>query len=74
MVGEDVTLNLKTVNSIPLRLLGRTVPELIEVRGEVIMNKEDFSRLNRDRERSGEPFLPTLETQQPGLCASSIRK
>ncbi len=54
-VGEDVTLNLKTVKSIPLRLLDKPVPELIEVRGEVIMNKQDFSSLNRDRELSGEP-------------------
>ena len=70
MVGEDVTLNLKTVNSIPLRLLGRAVPELIEVRGEVIMNKEDFSRLNRDRERSGEPFFANPRN----AAAGSVRQ
>jgi DNA ligase (NAD+) len=54
-VGEDVTLNLKTVRSIPLRLKGNALPGLIEVRGEVIMTKEDFVRLNRGREKSGEP-------------------
>ena len=70
MVGEDVTLNLKTVNSIPLRLLGRAVPELIEVRGEVIMNKEDFSRLNRERERSGEPFFANPRN----AAAGSVRQ
>jgi DNA ligase (NAD+) len=68
--GEDITLNLKTVNSIPLRLLGRAVPELIEVRGEVIMNKEDFSRLNRDRERSGEPFFANPRN----AAAGSVRQ
>ena len=55
MVGEDVTLNLKTVKSIPLRFLGGSIPELVEVRGEVIMNKRDFARLNKERESSGEP-------------------
>jgi DNA ligase (NAD+) len=70
MVGEDVTLNLKTVNSIPLRLLGRAVPELIEVRGEVIMNKEDFSRLNRDRELSEEPHFANPRN----AAAGSIRQ
>lgn len=54
-VGEDVTANLKTVRSVPLRLRGKNVPELLEVRGEVIMNKDDFSRLNREREKAGEP-------------------
>ena len=56
-VGEEVTLNLKTVKSIPLRLRGKDVPELIEVRGEVIMNKEDFTKLNRERENAGEPLF-----------------
>jgi DNA ligase (NAD+) len=57
LVGEDVTLNLRTINSIPLRLMGEDPPELIEVRGEVIMNKEVFARLNREREEKGEsPF------------------
>jgi len=54
-VGEEVTVNLKTVRSIPLRLRGKAVPDLLEVRGEVIMNKEDFARLNREREKTGEP-------------------
>jgi DNA ligase (NAD+) len=41
VVGEDVTLNLRTIMPIPLRLMGSPNPDLIEVRGEVIMNKED---------------------------------
>ena len=55
IVGEDVSQNLKTIKSIPLRLLGKNLPDLIEVRGEVIMNKDDFERLNKQRERSDEP-------------------
>ncbi len=44
--GEDVTANVKTIRSIPLRLKG-DVPEVLEVRGEVIMHREDFEELNR---------------------------
>ncbi|MGA1844936.1 MAG: NAD-dependent DNA ligase LigA, partial [bacterium] len=55
LMGEDVTMNLRTIPSIPLKLMGERVPDLIEVRGEVIMNKEDFDRLNQERERREEP-------------------
>ena len=56
-VGEDVTRNLRTIRQIPLRLLplDGEVPRLLEVRGEVYMEKEDFRRLNREREEKGEP-------------------
>ena len=56
-VGEDVTRNLRTIRQIPLKLLplNGKVPRLLEVRGEVYMEKEDFKRLNRERERNGEP-------------------
>jgi len=57
IVGEDVTLNLRTVNSIPLSLLEGSIPELLEVRGEVIMTKEDFARLNREREKADQPLF-----------------
>jgi DNA ligase (NAD+) len=56
--GEDVTANLKTVRSIPLRLRGTRPPATIEVRGEVIMYKADFSRMNeRQRERGDKEFV-----------------
>ncbi len=56
-VGEDVTENLKTVRSIPLKLLGRDIPSVIEVRGEVYMDKDDFLRLNREKIKNNEsPF------------------
>ncbi len=44
--GEDVTENIKTVRNIPLKLHGNRIPNLIEVRGEVLMLKADFERLN----------------------------
>ncbi|MBP1730447.1 MAG: ligA, partial [Deltaproteobacteria bacterium] len=69
-VGEEVTLNLKTVRSIPLRLRGKEVPGRIEVRGEVIMNKEDFAKLNRDRENAGEPLFANPRN----AAAGSVRQ
>ncbi len=55
--GEDVTLNVRTINTVPLRLRGSGWPELLEVRGEVVIRKEDFAQLNRQRlERGEQPF------------------
>ena len=47
IVGEDVTHNLKTIKSIPLKLEGKNIPEKIEVRGEVVMLTKDFESLNK---------------------------
>ncbi|WP_373045645.1 NAD-dependent DNA ligase LigA [Vulgatibacter sp.] len=52
-VGEDVTGNLRTIRSVPLRLHG-TAPARLEVRGEVVMFKRDFAALNRRQEEAGE--------------------
>ena len=46
-VGEDVTHNLKTIKSIPLKLEGKNIPKKIEVRGEVVMFTKDFELLNQ---------------------------
>ncbi len=59
-VGEDVTNNLKTIKSIPLRLRPLTddappVPKRLDARGEVYMEKEKFKQLNEERLRRGEP-------------------
>jgi DNA ligase (NAD+) len=58
--GEDVTLNVRTIKSVPLKLLKpkhRAIPQLLEVRGEVIYSKAGFARLNEERERRGEPMF-----------------
>ena len=52
--GEDVTANLRTIKTIPLRLSDPAPPELLEVRGEVIMFKQDFAEMNRRQREAGE--------------------
>jgi DNA ligase (NAD+) len=57
LVGDDVTANLKTIRSIPLRLSGRAPGGAVEVRGEVYMPRDGFEALNRERKREGsQPF------------------
>lgn len=55
--GEDVTANLRTLKAIPLRLVGASVPRLLEVRGEVLMLKRDFAALNAQQEAAGEKLF-----------------
>jgi DNA ligase (NAD+) len=52
--GEDVTANIKTVRAIPLRLHGEQIPKVLEVRGEVLMYKADFARLNARQRDAGQ--------------------
>ena len=68
--GEDVTLNLRTVKSIPLRFATDQPPSLIEVRGEVFLPLEAFRKMNLDREENGEePFA-----NPRNAAAGSIRQ
>ncbi|HEY8857628.1 MAG TPA: NAD-dependent DNA ligase LigA [Rugosibacter sp.] len=52
--GEDVTQNLRTVRNIPLRLMGRDIPPRLDVRGEVLMLRADFAKLNERQCARGE--------------------
>ena len=52
--GEDVTANIRTVRVIPLRLHGDKLPTVLEVRGEVLMFKQDFERLNARQREAGQ--------------------
>ena len=55
-VGDDITANLRTIRTVPLRLEGNTIP-VLEVRGEVYMPRDAFQKLNEEKEAAGEePF------------------
>lgn len=67
-VGEDITANLKTIRSIPLRL--NDAPEFIEVRGEVYMPRKSFAALCDEQERNGDP----LPKNPRNAAAGSLRQ
>lgn len=71
-VGENVTHNVKTIDSIPLRIESANfkLPERVEVRGEAYIRKGDFEKFNKEREKKGEePFA-----NPRNLAAGSIRQ
>ena len=70
LVGEDVTMNVKTIQNIPLKLNLDNPPEHLEVRGEVIIFKQDFEKLNQMQAKLGEkPFA-----NPRNLAAGTIRQ
>ena len=76
-MGDDVTVNVKTIRSIPLTLSGSGYPELFEIRGEIFMPYSSFERLNLEREAAGESLFAnprnaaagTLKQQQSAVVA-----
>lgn len=76
--GDDVTANIKTIRSIPLRVLGDDYPESFEIRGEVLLPWVEFDRLNKEREEQEEPLFAnprnaasgTLKQQNPAVVAA----
>jgi DNA ligase (NAD+) len=67
--GEDVTSNVKTIRSVPLRLQPGA-PDLLEVRGEIILLRDDFRKLNEERILNGEPVFANPRN----AAAGSIRQ
>lgn len=70
LVGEDVTMNVRTIENVPLKLRGDNIPEKVEARGEIIIFKKDFDTLNEKQAKMGEkPFA-----NPRNLAAGSIRQ
>ena len=70
LIGEDITNNLKTIKGIPLSIIGEKIPKLLEVRGEVFINHNDFKKLNENRKKEGLPIFAN-----PRNCAAgSLRQ
>ena len=72
LVGEDVTMNVRTINNVPLKLSGNPedIPEHVEVRGEVIIFKADFEKLNQIQVEKGEKRFANPRN----LAAGSMRQ
>ncbi|NWF76742.1 MAG: NAD-dependent DNA ligase LigA [Nitrospirae bacterium] len=69
--GEDVTQNIRTIKSVPLKIEGvNAIPELIDIRGEVYMDIDEFEKLNREREHKGESMFANPRN----AAAGSVRQ
>jgi DNA ligase (NAD+) len=69
-VGEDVTRNIRTVKAVPLRIEGQSVPEEIDIRGEIYMDIKELIALNEQRKQTGEPEFANPRN----AAAGSIRQ
>lgn len=70
LVGEEITQNLRTLRSLPLKLHDPSPPPLLEVRGEVYLDKAEFARINAEREQQGE----ALFANPRNAAAGSVRQ
>src|SRR5438309_744123 len=68
--GEDVTANIRTLTTVPEKLAGRGWPEIVEIRGEVYMERAAFSALNAERAAAGEPVFANPRN----FAAGSLRQ
>jgi DNA ligase (NAD+) len=64
--GEDITANVKTIKAIPLKIEDVDIPEEIDIRGEVYMNIDEFEKMNKEREKSGEPLFANPRNSAAG--------
>ena len=75
VTGEDITLNVRTIGSIPANLGGPAadIPEFVEIRGEVFMRWDDFKALNGEQEDAGRLRSPTRAMRRPDRSGRRIR-
>ncbi|MBI5664100.1 MAG: NAD-dependent DNA ligase LigA [Nitrospirae bacterium] len=69
-VGEDVTVNIKTIKAVPLKIEDADAPEEVDIRGEVYMDIREFEALNAEREKAGKPVFANPRN----AAAGSIRQ
>lgn len=69
-IGENITPNVRTIRNLPLRLKGKNIPELVEVRGEIMLPLEAFRELNREQEEEGEKVFANPRN----AAAGSVRQ
>ena len=72
--GDDVTNNVRTIGTIPLKLRGEGYPALFEIRGEIYMPYASFDRLNSEREAAGEPLLANPRNAAAGTLKQQSSK
>lgn len=72
--GDDVTNNVRTIGSIPLKLRGEGYPKVFEIRGEIYMPYASFDRLNAEREAAGEPLLANPRNAAAGTLKQQSSK
>ena len=68
--GDDVTENVKTIRSIPLQLRGTGYPDVVEIRGEILMPWSSFEELNEEREKREEPLFANPRNAASGTLKS----
>lgn len=72
--GDDVTNNVRTIGTIPLKLRGEGYPKVFEIRGEIYMPYASFDRLNAEREAAGEPLLANPRNAAAGTLKQQSSK
>lgn len=68
--GDDVTANVRTIRSIPLKLNGTGFPEEFEIRGEILLPFSEFDRINQEREEEGEQLFANVRNAASGTLKS----
>lgn len=69
-IGENITANVKTIRNVPLEIVGKNIPEIVEVRGEILLPLAAFQKLNREQEEEGKKVFANPRN----AAAGSVRQ